>query len=166
MSLIKVGGKTFFNIYKRMLEKLGKKVFIIADYDNFKNEVNDFLPENLRNLLNEVKGRTSGLKKYSELSGQDKTDMDTIFEYLKQNQVYVLHNGELEDYYNKIEIEKLKQDNNISGKEVVAHYISTILNLENLEDLLIIDNDFKEYIDLIIKDLSKNPDDTSKKHLE
>ena len=166
VSLIKVGGKTFFNIYKRMLEKLGKKVFIIADYDNFKNEVNDFLPENLRNLLNEVKGRTSGLKKYSELSGQDKTDMDNIFEYLKQNQVYVLHNGELEDYYNKIEIEKLKQDNNISGKEVVAHYISTILNLENLEDLLIIDNDFKEYIDLIIKDLSKNPDDTSKKHLE
>ena len=60
----------------------------------------------------------------------------------------------------------IKQDNNISGKEVVAHYISTILNLENLEDLLIIDNDFKEYIDLIIKDLSKNPDDTSKKHLE
>ena len=32
--------------------------------------------------------------------------------------------------------------------------------------LLIIDNDFKEYIDLITKDLSKNPDDTSKKNLE
>lgn len=149
-----------------MLEKLGKKVFIIADYDNFKNEVNDFLPENLKDLLNQVKGRTSGLKKYSELSGQDKTDMDNIFEYLKQNRVYVLHNGELEDYYNKIKIEKLKQDNNISSKEVVAHYISTILNLENLEDLLIIDNDFREYIDLIIEDLSKKSDDTSKKYLE
>ena len=60
----------------------------------------------------------------------------------------------------------MKQDNNISSKEVVAHYISTILNLENLEDLLIIDNDFREYIDLIIEDLSKKSDDTSKKNLE
>lgn len=166
VSIIKVGGKTFFNIYKKMLEKLGKKVFIIADYDNFKNEVNDFLPEDLKNLLNEVKGRTSGLKKYSELNGQDKIDMDKIFEYLKQHQVYVLHNGELEDYYNNVEIEKLKQNNNISGKEVVAHYISTILNLENINDLLMIDNDFKKYIDLIIEDLSKKSNDTSKNHLE
>ena len=166
VSIIKVGGKTFFNIYKKMLEKLGKKVFIIADYDNFKNEVNDFLPEDLKNLLNEVKGRTSGLKKYSELNGQDKIDIDKIFEYLKQHQVYVLHNGELEDYYNKVEIEKLKQNNNISGKEVVAHYISTILNLENIKNLLMIDNDFKKYIDLIIEDLSKKSNDTSKNHLE
>lgn len=166
VSIIKVGGKTFFNIYKKMLEKLGKKVFIIADYDNFKNEVNDFLPEDLKNLLNEVKGRTSGLKKYSELNGQDKIDMDKIFEYLKQHQVYVLHNGELEDYYNNVEIEKLKQNNNISGKEVVAHYISTILNLENINNLLMIDNDFKKYIDLIIEDLSKKSNDTSKNHLE
>ena len=42
------------------------KTFGMSFYGYNKNEVNDFLPENLRNLLNEVKGRTSGLKKYSE----------------------------------------------------------------------------------------------------
>ena len=158
VSVIKIGGKSFFNIYKRMLEKLGKKVFIIADYDNFKNEVNDFLPDNLQNLLNEIKGRNSGLKKYAELTGQDKIDIDSIFEYLKQNQIFVLHNGELEDYYNTQKIETIKQENNISGKEVVAHYISTILNKNNIDELLNIDNDFKEYVQLIINNLSKNQD--------
>ena len=141
-----------------MLEKLGKKVFIIADYDNFKNEVNDFLPDNLQNLLNEIKGRNSGLKKYAELTGQDKIDIDSIFEYLKQNQIIVLHNGELEDYYNTQKIETIKQENNISGKEVAAHYISTILNKNNIDELLNIDNDFKEYVQLIINNLSKNQD--------
>lgn len=153
ISLIKIGGKSFFNIYKKMLEKLGKKVFIFADYDNFKNEVNNFLPNSLQNLLNEIKSRTSGLKKYADLSGQDKIDMDSIFEYLKQNKVFILHNGELEDYYNKQKIEELKQENNISGKEIVAHFISTILNSENINELLDIENDFKNYINLIINDI-------------
>ncbi len=156
VSVIKIGGKSYFNIYKKMLEKLGKKVYIIADYDNFKNEVNDFLPNKLQNMLNELKGRTTGLKKYSELTGQDKMDIDILFEYLKQNQIYILHNGELEDYYNKQKIESIKNDNNISGKEVVAHFISTILNKNNINELLNIDNDFKEYVQLIINDLLKN----------
>lgn len=168
VSLIKIGGKSFFNIYKRMLEKLGKKVFIVADYDNFKNEVNDFLPNDLQNLLNEIKGRNSGLKKYEDLSGQDKIDMDSIFEYLKQNKVYVLHNGELEDYYNKTKIEELKQENNISGKEIVAHYISTILNAENINELLKIENDFKDYINLIIDNIcnSNNNENNFENDLE
>ena len=48
----------------------------------------------------------------------------------------------------------------------LEHYISTILNLENIKNLLMIDNDFKKYIDLIIEDLSKKSNDTSKNHLE
>ena len=161
VSLIKIGGKSFFSIYKTMLEKLGKKVYIFADYDNFESEVNDFLSDEMKNLLNKVKGRTSGLKKYSELDGQNKIDMDSIFEYLKQKRIFVLHNGELEDYYNKQKIEELKQENNIKGKELIAHYISTILNSENINELLNIENDFKKYIDLIISDLSKSFEDNS-----
>lgn len=166
VSLIKIGGKSFFNIYKRMLEKLGKKVFIIADYDNLKNEVNDFLPNNLQNLLNEIKGRTSGLTRYEDLSGQDKIDMDSIFEYLKQNKVYVLHNGELEDYYNETKIEELKQENNISGKEIVAHYISTILNAKNINELLKIENDFKDYINLIIDSICSSNNNENENNFE
>lgn len=153
VSLIKVGGKSFFNIYKRMLEKLGKKVFIFADYDNFKNEVNDFLPDSLKNLLNQIKGKNSGLKKYLDFNDIDRKEIDKIFDYLKQNNIFVLHNGELEDYYNQSQIDILKQDNNLSGKEVIAHYISTILSSDNINDLLNINNDFLEYINLIIKNI-------------
>ena len=153
VSLIKVGGKSFFNIYKKMLEKLGKKVFIFADYDNFKNEVNDFLPDSLKNLLNQIKGRNSGLKKYFDFNDIDRKEIDKIFDYLKQNNIFVLHNGELEDYYNQSQIDILKQDNNLSGKEVIAHYISTILSSDNISDLLNINNDFLEYINLIIKNI-------------
>ena len=153
VSLIKVGGKSFFNIYKKMLEKLGKKVFIFADYDNFKNEVNDFLPDSLKNLLNQIKGRNSGLKKYLDFNDIDRKEIDKIFDYLKQNNIFVLHNGELEDYYNQSQIDILKQDNNLSGKEVIAHYISTILSSDNISDLLNINNDFLEYINLIIRNI-------------
>ena len=166
VSLIKVGGKSFFSIYKKMLEKLGKNVFIFADYDNLKKEVNDFLTDDLKNLLNKIKGKTSGLKKYSELDGQNKIDMDTIFEYLKSNKIYILHNGELEDYYKKDKIETLKQENDLSGKEITAHYISTILTSQNIRDLLEIENDFKEYIKLIIDDLSPKVDNNIKDDLE
>lgn len=162
VSLIKVGGKSFFNIYKKMLEKLGKKVFIFADYDNFKNEVNDFLPDSLKNLLNQIKGRNSGLKKYLDFNDIDRKEIDKIFDYLKHNNIFVLHNGELEDYYNQAQIDILKQDNNLSGKEVIAYYISTILSLDNINDLLNINNDFLEYINLIIK----NIDNKSTKNVE
>ena len=160
-SIIKIGGKTYFSIYKKMLEKLGKKVFIIADYDNFKKEVNDFLPENLIDLLNQIKSKTSGLKKYCELDEKSRKDMDKIFEYLNKQKIYILHNGELEDYYNKTKITELQQEYNISGKELVAHFIASIIDSENINELLNIENDFKEYINLIIDDLSRSSDTSS-----
>lgn len=166
VSLIKVGGKSFFNIYKKMLEKLGKKVFIFADYDNLKNEVNDFLPDNLKKLLNQIKGRNSGLKKYDDFNDTDKVEIDKIFDYLKQNNIFILHNGELEDYYNHSKIDILKQENNLSGKEIIAHYISTILNPDNINDMLNINNDFLEYINLMINDLDNKLDETTETDLE
>ncbi len=152
ISVIQVGGKSFFSIYKKMLEKLGKNVYIIGDYDNFKEVVNDFLSEDMKNLLNQIKGKTSGLKKYFELDQENQSSMDVIFNYLKEQNILILHNGELEDYYKRDEIEKIKQENSISGKEVVAHYISTILDATNVDKLLDINSDFKAYIDIIIND--------------
>lgn len=150
ISIIKVGGKSFFSIYKKMLEKLGKKVYIIADYDNLKGEVNEFLDEIYINFLNEIKSKNSGLKKYALLDNEDLNKINKVFEDLKQKNIFILHNGELEDYYKTDKITKLKQENNLSGKEVVAHYISTILNKDNINDLLNIENDFKDYINNII----------------
>lgn len=149
-SIIKVGGKSFFSIYKKMLEKLGKKVYIIADYDNLKKEVNEFLNADYINYMNEIKGKNSGLKKYELLDKEDKDKIDKVFENLRQQNIFILHNGELEDYYKTEKIIKLQHENNLSGKEVVAHYISTILNKNNINELLTIENDFNDYINKII----------------
>lgn len=156
ISIIKVGGKSFFNIYKKMLEKLGKKVYIIGDYDNLKEEVNEFLtPEDL-NTLNELKGRNNGLKNYNELSPGDKSELDYILGTLETQNIFILHNGQLEDYYNKVEVQKISQENRLSGKEVIAHYISTIINNDNLKELLNIENDFKQYIQKIINNTQES----------
>ena len=149
VSIIKVGGKSYFSIYKKMLEKLGKKVFIIGDYDNFKQEVNEFLDSEKLMDLNNIKSK-GGLRKYSDYKDIDKNKFDGIFKYLNNKGIYILHNGALEDYYNNAQIDVIKQENNISGKEVVAHYISTILDIDNKNTLLYIENDFNEYIDDIL----------------
>lgn len=149
VSIIKVGGKSYFSIYKKMLEKLGKKVFIIGDYDNFKQEVNEFLDSEKLIDLNNIKSK-GGLRKYSDYKDLDKNKFDAIFKYLNNKGIYILHNGALEDYYNNAQIDVIKQENNISGKEVVAHYISTILDIDNKNTLLYIENDFNEYIDDIL----------------
>ena len=138
-SLIKVGGKSYFGIYKKMLEKLGKKVYIIGDYDNLKEEINEYLPQTLLEKLNTIKSVTGGLKAFSEYSTEQQEELEEIFKYLKDNNIYILHNGALEDYYNKQEIDRLKQENSLGkAKEVVAHYISTILTADNINNLLVI----------------------------
>ena len=150
-SLIKVGGKSYFGIYKKMLEKLGKKVYIIGDYDNLKEEINEYLPQTLLEKLNTIKSVTGGLKAFSEYSTEQQEELEEIFKYLKDNNIYILHNGALEDYYNKQEIDRLRQENSLGkAKEVVAHYISTILTTDNINNLLVIDNDFKDYVMNII----------------
>lgn len=156
-SLIKVGGKSYFGIYKKMLEKLGKKVYIIGDYDNLKEEINEYLPQTLLEKLNTIKSVTGGLKAFSEYSTEQQEELEEIFKYLKDNNIYILHNGALEDYYNKQEIDRLRQENSLGkAKEVVAHYISTILTADNINNLLVIDNDFKDYVMDIINCISDN----------
>lgn len=156
-SLIKVGGKSYFGIYKKMLEKLGKKVYIIGDYDNLKEEINEYLPQTLLEKLNTIKSVTGGLKAFSEYSTEQQEELEEIFKYLKDNNIYILHNGALEDYYNKQEIDRLRQENSLGkAKEVVSHYISTILTADNINNLLMIDNDFKDYVMDIINCISDN----------
>lgn len=157
MFTIKVGGKSYFGIYKKMLEKLGKKVYIIGDYDNLKEEINEYLPQTLLEKLNTIKSVTGGLKAFSEYSTEQQEELEEIFKYLKDNNIYILHNGALEDYYNKQEIDRLRQENSLGkAKEVVAHYISTILTTDNINNLLVIDNDFKDYVMNIINCISDN----------
>lgn len=156
-SLIKVGGKSYFVIYKKMLEKLGKKVYIIGDYDNLKEEINEYLPQTLLEKLNTIKSVTGGLKAFSEYSTEQQEELEEIFKYLKDNNIYILHNGALENYYNKQKIDRLRQENSLGkAKEVVAHYISTILTADNINNLLVIDNDFKDYVMDIINCISDN----------
>lgn len=127
-----------------------------GDYDNLKDGLVQFVNEN-QDLLNEIKSRNGGLIKLGDMSDFDKENMEKIFEELKNKQIYVLHNGELENYYNLANVNKIKSEEKVSGKEVVAHYIASIINKENVSDYINIESDFKEYVDLIMEDIcSKN----------
>lgn len=64
---------------------------------------------------------------HSELSSEDGIEMDYAFKILDEQNVFILHNGEIEDYYNNSKIQKIKQENKLSGKEVISHYISAML---------------------------------------
>lgn len=107
-----------------------------------------------QDLLNEIKSRYGGLIKLEDMSDFDKGNMEKIFEELKNKQIYVLHNGELENYYNLTNVNKIKSEEKVSGKEIVAHYIASIINKGNVSDYINIESDFKEYVDLIMDDIS------------
>lgn len=146
VSLIKVGGKSFFGIYKKMLEKLGKKVYVFGDYDNLKDEVYEYLEETHKGILNQIKGSNHELKKYDDLDDKSRTNIEKIIQFLKSKNIFILSKGALEDYYNKNVVDKIKNENRISGKEIVAHYISTILNENNVNEVLDLNSDFLESI--------------------
>ena len=152
VSLISVKGKSFFETYKAMLEKLNKKVYILGDYDNLKEGLTQFVKDNA-NTLNQIKGYYGKLPDYDSLEAEYTSKIDLIFKELENQKIFVLHNGQLEDYYIDGKVNELKSQEKLSGKEIVAHYIASILNKDNINDYLQIDNDFKDYINQIISDI-------------
>lgn len=57
ISVIKVGGKSYFDIYRRVLNELGIENYIIADYDIINRGIDSLLEEKERNKLSEIRGK-------------------------------------------------------------------------------------------------------------
>ena len=57
ISIIKVGGKSYFSIYKKVLNELGIKNYIVADYDIIDNGLDNLLESNERQRIGEIRGK-------------------------------------------------------------------------------------------------------------
>lgn len=193
ISIIKVGGKSYFDIYRKVLNDLHIENYIIADYDIIYKELSSLIDEENINKLNDlksempeslksnkkVKNATDSLdwkklvevveksilnQKYSndlevvwsnfrntiyekvklkDLDNELKNKMVDFIEMLYENKIFIMKNGELEDYYKK---ENFDEDINKLSKGLKPYKIVELVSSgENIEKYICID-EYKEIL--------------------
>lgn len=60
ISVIKVGGKTYFDIYRKVLNELKIKNYIIADYDIINRGIDSLLDDNEKHTVSEIRTKIQG----------------------------------------------------------------------------------------------------------
>lgn len=193
ISIIKVGGKSYFDIYRKVLNDLHIENYIIADYDIIYKELSSLIDEENINKLNnlksempeslksnkKVKNATDSLdwkklvevveksilnQKYSndlevvwsnfrkriyekvklkDLDNELKNKMVDFIEMLYEKKIFIMKNGELEDYYKK---ENFDDDINKLSKGLKPYKIvEQVSSGENIEKYICID-EYKEIL--------------------
>lgn len=193
ISIIKVGGKSYFDIYRKVLNDLHIENYIIADYDIIYKELSSLIDEENINKLNnlksempeslksnkKVKNATDSLdwkklvevveksilnQKYSndlevvwsnfrkriyekvklkDLDNELKNKMVDFIEMLYEKKIFIMKNGELEDYYKK---ENFDDDINKLSKGLKPYKIVELVSSgENIEKYICID-EYKEIL--------------------
>ncbi len=176
ISIIKVGGKSYFSIYRKVLNELNIKNYIIADYDILSKELECLLDDENKRKLSIIKSKMNEeLKSSTEIKKvtysrdwstlvdlldnmiENKNYDDKIEEVWKncrirmfkkskfksldtnlQNEVlsfisemynkdiFIMKNGELEDYYKTENFGEDFNNINISNKGIIAYRISEL----------------------------------------
>lgn len=193
ISIIKVGGKSYFDIYRKVLNDLHIENYIIADYDIIYRELSSLIDEENINKLNNLKSEmpeslksnkklknaTDSLdwkklvevveksilnQKYSndlevvwsnfrkriyekvklkDLDNELKNKMVDFIEMLYEKKIFIMKNGELEDYYKK---ENFDDDINKLSKGLKPYKIvEQVSSGENIEKYICID-EYKEIL--------------------
>lgn len=193
ISIIKVGGKSYFDIYRKVLNDLHIENYIIADYDIIYKELSSLIDEENINKLNDLKSKmpeslksnkkvknaTDSLdwkklvevveksilnQKYSndlevvwsnfrnriyekvklkDLDNELKNKMVDFIEMLYENKIFIMKNGELEDYYKK---ENFDEDINKLSKGLKPYKIVELVSSgEDIEKYICID-EYKEIL--------------------
>lgn len=197
ISIIKVGGKSYFGIYRKVLDELNIKNYIIADYDILNKGLETLLDDNNKNKLNTIRSRINEEIKNNkyinkETNSRDWSQLANILDEMTEKQIYdcrinevwknfrnrifkknkledldkelkaeminfiaemynkdifIMKNGELEDYYKR---ENFGQDfDNISGKGIIAYKISELSERYGIDKYMNI-NEYREILKHII----------------
>lgn len=205
ISIIKVGGKSYFDIYRKVLDDLKIENYIIADYDILYKNLTPLLDDNEIAELNEIKSKISEkLKKCKKIKDQmgsldwrkfvevmdytieqksynpsleetwknfrqriyekDKlNDLDSdlqksmieFIEKLYNKKIFIMKNGELEDYYNT---ENFSDELKWLSKGLKPYKIVELVSSgESIEKFIYID----EYKDILDKILLKKQENSS-----
>lgn len=200
ISIIKVGGKSYFDIYRKVLNDLHIENYIIADYDIIYKELSSLIDEENIKKLNDlkrempeslksnkkVKNATDSLdwkklvevveksilnQKYNndlevvwsnfrkriyekvklkDLDYELKNKMVDFIEMLYEKKIFIMKNGELEDYYKK---ENFNEDINKLSKGLKPYKIVELVSSgENIEKYICID-EYKEILSKMLIDI-------------
>lgn len=200
ISIIKVGGKSYFDIYRKVLNDLHIENYIIADYDIIYKELSSLIDEENIKKLNDlkrempeslksnkkVKNATDSLNwkklvevveksilnqkynndlevvwsnfrkriyekvKLKDLDYELKNKMVDFIEMLYEKKIFIMKNGELEDYYKK---ENFNEDINKLSKGLKPYKIVELVSSgENIEKYICID-EYKEILSKMLIDI-------------
>ena len=197
ISIIKVGGKSYFDIYRKVLNELNIKNYIIADYDILTNGLDILLDDDERETISKIRGKIKEtIKSNKKIKGETESrdweslvsildkiiiekeydkglddiwanfkrriytkaklqDLGTevkeevlnfILNMYKKN-IFIMKNGELEDYYIKENFEE--EFSNISGKGIIAYKIAELSQINGIDKYIRID-EYKDILSHII----------------
>lgn len=93
ISIIKVGGKTYFDIYRKVLNELSIKNYIIADYDIINRGLDNLLEDDEKQKLSDIRGKIKEKMKNSrkikkEMESRDWESLVKILDKMSINQQY------------------------------------------------------------------------------
>lgn len=93
ISIIKVGGKSYFDIYRKVLDELNIKNYIIADYDILEKNLMPLLNEDEKDRLNLLKSKIDGEIKNNKdikkaIDSRDWTKLANILDNMTETQSY------------------------------------------------------------------------------
>ena len=197
ISIIKVGGKSYFNIYRKVLNELNIKNYIIADYDIISKGLETLLDDKsklnairckigeeiknskainketnsrdwmyLTNILDEMtekqiydsrinelwknfRNRIFNKKKLKDLNGELKNEILRFITNMYNKDIFIMKNGELEDYYKEENF-----DNELIGvnaKGLKAYKISELAEINGIDKYM----DINEYQEILTHILGK-----------
>ena len=135
ISVIKVGGKSYFDIYRRVLNELGIENYIIADYDIINRGIDSLLEEKERNKLSEIRGKIQEKLKSNKKIKKEMESRDW------ESLVKILDNIIKEKKYN------------VALDEIWTTFKDRIYEKNKLEDL---DTELEKEIKDFILDMYKN----------
>lgn len=197
ISIIKVGGKSYFDIYRKVLNELNIKNYIIADYDILTNGLDVLLDDDEREEIAKIRGKIKEtIKSNRKIKGETESrdweslvsildkiiiekqynkDLDDIWANFKRRiytkaklqglgtevkeevlnfilamykkNIFIMKNGELEDYYIKENFEE--EISNISGKGIIAYKIAELSQINGIDKYIKID-EYKDILSYII----------------
>lgn len=93
ISIIKVGGKSYFEIYRKVLDELNIKNYIIADYDMLEKNLEPLLNEDKRDRLNLIKSKINEEIKNNKsinkaTDSRDWVNFVNILDNMTEKQIY------------------------------------------------------------------------------
>lgn len=142
ISIIKVGGKSYFSIYRKVLNELNIKNYIIADYDIIEKDLELLIDDEKKNKLNAIRSKMKEVLKNNKSINKatDSRDWNNLVKILDEMTDRKIYDDKINEVWSNFRtriFKKRKLDNlDETLKCEVLNFISDMYN----EDIFIMKN--------------------------